>query len=112
MEIKKQGYYVSDSVHWADHHAGIKTEGAFYYILIFENDKCFCGSLENIDKIDIQQIVSSAAYRLYKIASNTLEIQVNPHTEFEFTQLFRIMSPDVLLDENLREYRYVGSSGK
>ncbi len=107
MKIKTEGYYLSEPFHWVDWHASIKFEGDNFYILKFNLQRCFFDSVNDITKININGIEEKVNYGQYKIYENTVEIRYNPNTEFELKRIFTIVSPDVLLDENMKEYRYV-----
>ncbi len=105
--IKQKGFYLSEPFHWVDWHAGVKFEGDSYYLLKFENDKCFIDSINKKSEINIGYLVSKDNFGSYKIGENIIEINYNPNTEFEVKKIFAIVSSDLLLDDNLKEYRYI-----
>jgi hypothetical protein len=107
MKIKTIGYYISEPFHWIDWHAGIKFEGDNYNVIKFDLDRCFFDSVNNIDQIDIKSLSKRENYGLYKIYNTIIEIKYNPNTEFEVKRTFTMLSPNILLDEELKEYKYV-----
>ncbi len=108
MKIKTIGYYISEPFHWVDWHAGIKFEGDNFNIIKFDLDRCFFDSVNNIDQIDIKSMSKRNNYGLYEISNNTtIEIKYNPNTEFEVKRIFTILSSNILLDEEMKEYKYV-----
>jgi hypothetical protein len=109
MNIKKNGYYISEPFHWVDMHASIKFEGENFYILKFEEDKCYFDSINDKKNIDINMLKEKENYGIYRTLGNVLEIIYNPNSEFKVKKIFTILSPDVLLDENLKEYIFIES---
>lgn len=112
MKIKYTGYYISDSVHWIDWHAGVKFEGDNYYVLKFDAYKCYINSVTDKNSVDLDNLVKNENFGLYKVRDRMIEIRYNPNTEFELQRRFTILSSEILLDEELKEYRYVKLSYK
>lgn len=110
MKIKTNGYYISEPIHWVDWHASLKFEGDSFYIIKFDTLKCFFDSIDDISNIHLDNISQKENYGLYEIYDNTIEIRYNPNTEFEVKRFFTILSSEILLDEELKEYRYVESN--
>ena len=110
MDIKKAGFYVSEPFHWIDWNASVKSEGDNYYLLKFHDEKCFFDLVDSLEKININHVSKNPKHCLYKIVNDKIIIRYNPNTEFELERIFSILSPDLLLDENLKEYRYVEPS--
>ncbi len=110
MKIKTSGYYLSEPFHWIDWNASIKFEGNNFYILKFENNKCYFDSVNELKDISIENLANKENYGIYKIKDTVLEILYNANTEFEVTRKFTIITPELLLDENLKEYKHIDNS--
>jgi hypothetical protein len=106
-QIRNDGYYLSEPFHWEDSHAGHKFEGDTFYIIKFENDKCYLNSVKSGEQVSIAEITSNTNYGLYTVKGSVIEILYNPATEFPVKRTFKILSPDILLDEKMREYKFV-----
>ncbi|NVO10123.1 MAG: hypothetical protein HXX16_09200 [Bacteroidales bacterium] len=109
MKINTKGYYISEPVHWVDWQASLKLEGDSFYIIKFDTLKCFFESVNDLNNINLNNISQKENYGLYEVNDNTIEIKYNPNTEFEVKRMFTILSSEILLDEELKEYRYVES---
>lgn len=104
--LKQNGYYLSEPFHWKDIHAGVEQEGENYYLIRFMDDKCFFLSVNNISEIVLSDFEKSDKYGVYNISGNVLQIRYNPNSKFEIIRTFTILSPEILVDENLREYKF------
>jgi hypothetical protein len=107
MEIRTDGYYLSGAFHWIDWQASIKLEGDIFYVLKFNTNKCFFDTVNDPIEIDLDGITKKENFGLYRIYENKIEILYNPNTKFELKRLLTIFSPEILLDENLKEYKFV-----
>ena len=107
MQIKTNGYYLSQPIHWEDWHAGLKFEGNNYILIKFDANKCFFDSVDDLSKVNIKNILNKENYGFYKVERSLLEIRYNPNTEFELIRYFQILSSEILLDEHLKEYRFI-----
>lgn len=106
--IRKDGYYISEGFPWVDWHAGHKFEGINYRILVFFNDNKLLFYTEDKLDFNIKEILAnSSGNDYYKIYDNTLEIIIDPSSKWRVKMEFTIISPEILLDENLKEYRYI-----
>lgn len=106
-QIKSDGYYLSEPFHWEDSHAGHKFEGDTFYIIKFEKDKCYLNSTKSAEQVSLPEIIANTNYGLYTFKDSVIEIIYNPETEFPVKRFFKILSPEILLDEKMREYKFV-----
>src|SRR5690606_34758345 len=107
--VMKDGYYISDTVKWEDWHAGHKFEGTKYYLIKFLDDNKAIRASNDSNKIPESIFDYRMEYRdSYRLIDNkTLEITINPESEWSTKKKFTILSPKLLLDENLLEYHFV-----
>jgi len=75
--------------------------------LYFEDEKCIFDAVDSPEKMNVDQLFKHSSYGLYKVDGNKIEIRYDANTEFEFNRIFSMLSSDIILDENLREYKYV-----
>lgn len=105
--IRKDGYYISEKFPWVDWHAGHKFEGNTYYILVFFDDnKVLRISQDSMEFNIIELLENSNPKDYYNVYKNKLEIIIDPASEWWVKKDFTILSPEILIDENLKEYRY------
>ncbi|TPN89253.1 hypothetical protein [Aquimarina algicola] len=107
--IKKDGYYISEAFKSEDWHAGHKFESQDHKILIFLNNKKIIRDItENQNSFDINKCISESNSKdTYKIVNNIIEITIDPDSKFSKKREFTILSPELLLDENLVEYHFI-----
>lgn len=107
--IRKDGYYISEAFNWVDWHAGHKFEGVNYKILVFrDNNYVIRVTYEDKNSVNIKKSISDSSTKdIYKIKDNIVEIIIDPHSRFSKKREFTILSPEILLDENLIEYRFM-----
>ena len=107
--IRRDGYYISEGFPWVDWHAGHKFEGTKYYLLKFIDNNCIIRASSESIEISITIFKDRMDYidKYHLIDNNTLEIILNPESKWSVTKQFTILSPELLLDENLKEYRFV-----
>lgn len=107
--IRLDGYYMSEGFQWADWHAGHKFEGVNYELIKFLNKNEVItpssSSIEIEESIFEDRMNYADRYRL--IDDKSLEIIFNPESKWSVTKLFTILSSEILLDENLKEYKFV-----
>ena len=104
--IRKDGYYISESFPWVDWHAGHKFEGVTYKILrFFKEEKVLMLSEESpdFDPAELETLPKDQYYEFEKI----VEVIVDPTSKWNVKRQFTILSPEVLLDEKMKEYRFV-----
>lgn len=106
--IRKQGYYISEEFTFVDWHAGHKFEETKYYLLKFFDNNCSIRASSKSTEIPETLFKERMDYiDKYILDGKTLEITLNPQSEWSVTKRFTILSPEILLDENLKEYRFV-----
>lgn len=107
--IRLDGYYMSERFHWVDWHAGHKFEGDKYYLMKFLSKNNVLRASSKKKEIDDNIFENRMDHIDYYIIidDNTLEITINPNSEWKVIRKFTILSPEILLDENLKEYRFV-----
>lgn len=107
--IRKDGYYISEAFNWVDWHAGHKFEGTNYKILIFlDNNNVIRDTYDDKNFVDIKKSISDSSTKdIYKIKDHVVEIIIDPNSRFSKKREFTILSPEVLLDENLIEYQFM-----
>jgi hypothetical protein len=106
--MRKDGYYISEGSPWVDWHAGHKFEGIHYRVLMFfDNDKVLMHT-DNSSEFDIKEVLlKSSIHDSYKTYDKILEIIIDPLSKWSVKKKFTILSLEVLLDEDLKEYRFV-----
>ncbi|NLB64791.1 MAG: hypothetical protein GX801_11940 [Fibrobacter sp.] len=108
--IRTDGYYVSEAFPWVDWHAGHKFEGINYEYLFFLNDKEFIRYSSEKSSINTDNLVFLAERKknLYYLVDNkTIELVINPQSSYSKRRYFTILSPFILLDEDLKEYKFI-----
>ena len=107
MNVRTDGYYISEGTPWVDWHAGHKFEGMSFKIFIFKKDNtCIRVTTkdENFDVSDLNGAMSTD--NAYEIADKTIALTLNTDSNFPVKRTFTILSPEELLDENLTSYRF------
>lgn len=107
--IRKDGYYLSEEFPWVDWHAGHKFEGVNYYLLKFLNDSDVITPSSKSKEIP-KNIFNERMHYIDKyiiLDNKTIEITLNPQSKWSVIRQFIILSQEILLDENLKEYRFV-----
>jgi len=105
--IRKNGYYISEGYPWVDWHAGHKFEGINYRVIIFaDNNKMLMHTFDKSD-FNINEIRFKEYNDFYKIYDNVVEIIIDPDSKWKVKKEFTILSPELLLDENMKEYKFV-----
>jgi hypothetical protein len=107
--IQINGYYISEEFTLVDWHAGHKFEETKYYLLKFFDNNCSIRASyksTDIPKSIFKERMNNIDKYIF-IDDKTLEITINPQSEWRVTKRFTILSPEILLDENLKEYRFV-----
>ena len=107
--IRKDGYYISEAFPWIDWHAGHKFEGLNYKVIKFLNDNSVITHSSNSKEISNDFFNDRMDYidKYVLLDDSTLEITFNPQSKWNVIKQFTILSPEVLLDENLKEYRFI-----
>lgn len=118
MEIK-QGFYIGKGNEYEETHGGIKMISQKYFLLLFDKLKVYKKGIWiyldkpiNIDtlisefKNDIKQNGTNFWQGNYSIDCNILEINLISNSQ-NYKEVYSILSPEVLVDENLKEYKYL-----
>ncbi len=114
--IRTDGYYISEGLPWVDWHAGHKFEGVSYIFLCFRTDKKFIQESKNdsgynflsfLNSVDDEKLLedTSITFGEYIESNNIVKFIWEVWGE-KRTKTYTILSPDILLDENLKEYRF------
>lgn len=102
------GFYLSPENHWIDWHAGNKFEGINYDIYLFLNHNDVVSM--SVDSLDFSFDIFNSRMNYidtYKVLDkNTIEITFNPNDEYPVRKNFTILSSNILLDKDLREYHF------
>lgn len=100
--ILKNGFYISEGTLWVDWHAGHKFEGISYECLILRNDGNYIKTSKNDENLLNDMSINFGKYNTVK---NILELTYEVWGE-EREILFTILSPEILLDKELKEYHF------
>lgn len=104
--IRKDGYYISEGFPWVDWHASHKFEGVTYKILrFFKEEKLLMLSEEstNFDPSKLRKPPKDQYHEFEKV----VEVVIDPTSKWSVKRQFTVLSPEVLLDEKMNEYRFV-----
>lgn len=104
--IRKDGYYISEGFPWVDWYAGHKFEGITYYVLRFFKEKKLLMLSEestNFDPEELRKLPKDQYHEFEK----AVEVVIDPASKWSVKRQFTILSPEVLLDEKMNEYRFV-----
>lgn len=120
MEIKQGIYIGKGNVHEDTPHGGIKMLSQKYFFIFFDNHHVYKkGVWIYLDKpINIESYISDFKKNIaqnasnfrkgnYSIEGNILEIELISNSQV-YKEIYSILSPEILLDENLNEYNYLG----
>ncbi len=111
--IRTDGYYISEAFPWVDWHAGHKFEGTHYYVMKFlSNKKVTSLTFDSkcLSKNDLKEIkaITENNGDDYKIYNAQIIIAYETVKDFApVEKVFTILSPDILLDKNLKEYKFI-----
>jgi len=110
--IRKDGYYISEVFSWVDWHAGHKFEEKKFYLLKFLTTENVIRASNKSNKITATIFQDRMNYvdNYLLLDDKTLEITLNPQSKWSVKRQFTIVSPEILLDEDLKEYRFVPST--
>ena len=112
--IRKEGYYISEGLPWEDWHAGHKFEGVNYEVLKFLSGTEIIVSTSKSHIVGADFFIKRMEYidKYSLIDDKMIEITINQDSEWEVTKYFTILSPEILLDKNLKEYQFVEEKDK
>ena len=114
--ILKSGFYISKGTPWSDWHSGHKFEGTSYVFLLLRKDKKFIKKSKNDKKFDFLSFLkskndkkllndTSTTFGDYDVEDNILKL-IYESWEEKRSLNYTILSPNVLLDEKLKEYHF------
>lgn len=114
--VRLDGFYGSkEAKHHIDWHAGHKNEtNTYYFFKFFENQVIgrFSSQDPNFNVNDFlnenPDYVSKQKGK-YKVSDKTVSLTFG-EGKFAVTRTFTIVSPSLLLDENLKEYSFIGNT--
>jgi len=109
MLINTNGYFISEGIPWEDWQSGHKFEGINYKVYYFGKDRKFYSHTAKSRDINVEVFKEKKSYRDYQINENTVELlklRNNPTTK---EIILTILSPEILLDEDLKEYQFVAA---
>ena len=119
MNIRTDGYYISEGKHFEDWHAGHKDEGYIYSYLKLDTTGVFIKSLyRNEDADFIGEINSRTKEDLLKDTStpyghycikekNKIELKYRLMDKWDMHFELEIITPELLRDKDGREYHFV-----
>ncbi len=119
VELRIDGYYLSEGRKWEDWHAGHKEEGysyefikininnTFFSYIITDRNFNFIDFLKKYQTIKELQNKTSVNYGNIKITNNKVQFSYIALEEFPMHFELEIISPELLKDKDGRKYHFV-----
>lgn len=119
MNIRTDGYYISEGKHFEDWHAGHKYEGYIYSYLKLDTNRIFVKSLYRNDNADFLEDINSKTkedllkdtsipYGYYHIKKNNkIEFKYRLMNKWDMSFELEIITPELLKDKEGRGYHFV-----